>query len=392
MDYIFSDRISSLKPSAIREILKATSDPSVIPFAAGNPAPEAFPVDDIRAFANAILTDSPLTALQYGISEGYTPLRDAVKKRTRDRLHSFGSDDELIIVSGAQQGIELASKVLCNEGDVVICEDPSFIGALNAIRSYNVDLRGVPMASDGIDTASLEQTLKTCKNVKLMYLIPNYQNPTGITMSVEKRREVYALAKKYSVMIIEDDPYHDIRFAGDELPTIKSMDTDGLAIYCGSFSKTLSAGLRVGFVVAPKPVMQKMVVAKQVSDVNTSMIPQMIAEKFLTAYDYDGHLEKIQSIYRHKASLMLDGIKEHFDSRIDHTTPNGGLFLWCTLPDGADVIDYVKRAAAAGVAAVPGSAFNADPASPSNSFRLNYSTPTDDQIVRGVKILGGIKF
>lgn len=392
MDYIFSDRISSLKPSAIREILKATSDPSVIPFAAGNPAPEAFPVDAIRAFTSDILNKSPLTALQYGISEGYTPLRDAVKKRACDRLHSLSDNDELIIVSGAQQGIELASKILCNEGDVVICEDPSFIGALNAIRSYNVDLRGVPMTDGGIDTSRLEQTLAGCKNVKLMYLIPNYQNPTGITMSLQKRREVYALAKKYGVMIIEDDPYHDIRFAGEELPTIKSMDTEGLVIYCGSFSKTLSAGLRVGFVIAPKPVIQKMIVAKQVSDVHTSMLPQMIAEKFLDEYDYDGHLKKIQAIYRHKASLMLDGIKDQFDSRIEYTRPDGGLFLWCTLPEGTDVIDYVKRAAAAGVAAVPGSAFNADPASPSRSFRLNYSTPTDAQITRGMEILGGIKF
>jgi 2-aminoadipate transaminase len=392
MDYKFSDRISSLKPSAIREILKATSDPSVIPFAAGNPAPEAFPVDAIRTFTAEILGSEPIPALQYGISEGYTPLRDALRKRLRGRLHSCSDGDDLIIVSGAQQGIELASKVFCNEGDTVICEDPSFIGALNAIRSYNVVLRGVPVESDGIDTERLEQTLKTSKNTKLMYLIPNYQNPTGITMSAEKRRRVYELAKKYGVMIIEDDPYHDIRFAGEELPTIKSMDTEGLVIYCGSFSKTLSAGLRVGFVCAPAAVISKLTVAKQVSDVHTAMLCQMLAYKFLTEYDYDAHLERIQAIYRHKASLMLDGIRDNLDARITYTRPQGGLFLWCTLPASSDMLGYIKRAAQAGVAAVPGVAFNADPKSPCDSFRLNYSTPTDDQLVRGMEILGKIKF
>jgi 2-aminoadipate transaminase len=194
MQYHFSNRISSLKPSAIREILKATSDPSVIPFAAGNPAPESFPVEAIRSFTKEILEKQPVLALQYGISEGYLPLRNILKKRAKETLHSLSDSDELIIVSGAQQGVELTCKILCNEGDTVLCENPSFIGSLNAIRSYNANLHGINMEADGINIVELENALKTSKNIKFMYLIPNFQNPTGITMSVEKRHAVYELA------------------------------------------------------------------------------------------------------------------------------------------------------------------------------------------------------
>jgi len=390
MGYDFSHRISSLKPSAIREILKATADPGVIPFAAGNPAPESFPVEAILRFTQDILTDSPVEALQYGISEGYMPLREALKKRLTEKLNSFRDFDDLIIVSGAQQGVELTCKIFCNEGDTVICENPSFIGSLNAIRSYNVNLRGINIEPDGININELENVLETSRNVKLIYLIPDFQNPTGITMSLEKRRAVYELAKKHSVIIIEDDPYRDLRFAGEDLPTIKSMDTEGLVVYCGSFSKTLSAGLRVGFVAAAGEIIQKLVVAKQVSDVHTTMLSQMLAERFMTQYDFEGHLMKIKEIYRHKSSLMLGGIERHFDKDIAYTSPQGGLFLWCTLPERTDMLDYIKRAASAGVAAVPGIAFLADTGGVCNSFRLNYSTPTDEQIVTGIEIMGGI--
>ena len=390
MDYVFSDRIAALKPSAIREILKATADPHVIPFAAGNPAPEAFPVEAIRDFTRDILEEEPVAALQYGISEGYAPLRDAVRTRMR-REFACGRDfDDVIIVSGAQQGAELTCKVLCNEGDTVLCENPSFIGVLNAMRSYNVNLKGIPMQEDGLDVDYLEQVLRTDRRVRLMYLIPNFQNPTGITLSLEKRRAVYDLARKYGVIILEDNPYGDLRFAGEDLPAIKSMDTEGLVIYCGSFSKILSPGLRVGFVLAPQEVLQKIIVAKQVSDVHTSMLSQMVAERFMTRLDLEGHIKRLRGIYRDKCARMIRGMEQHFDSRIRFTRPQGGLFLWCTLPHGADMLGYCKRAAAAGVAIVPGVAFNASPGDPSDSFRLNYSTPRDDQITRGIEILGTI--
>lgn len=390
MDILFSDRISALQPSAIREILKSASDPNIISLAAGNPAPESFPIEDIRRLSAEIFEQKPVKALQYGITEGYTPLRYALKEHMKTRFNCNGENDDLIIVSGAQQGIELTCKVLCNEGDTVICENPSFIGALNAFRSYNVNLCGVEMEQDGLNLESLETALKTQKKVKLIYLIPTFQNPTGITMSLAKRKAVYELAKKYSVMILEDNPYADLRFDGEDIACIKSFDTEGLVIYCGSFSKILSAGMRVGYVFAPVNVIQKLVVAKQVSDVHTNMFFQILTHRFITECNLAQHIKKIQQIYKHKSSLMMSGIEQHMSSEITFIRPQGGLFLWCSLPKSIDMIDYCKRAAASGVAVVPGSAFTANSTDYCNSIRLNYSTPTDDKIVRGMEILGSL--
>lgn len=389
MEYKFSNRISGLHPSAIREILKAASDPSVISFAAGNPAPESFPVEDIKRLSAQIYQDCAVTALQYGISEGYTPLRDAMKKRMAD-VYSCGREfDELVIVSGAQQGIELTCKALCNEGDTVICENPSFIGALNAFRSYNVNLVGIDMEDDGLNIEQLEQTLKTAKNVKLIYLIPTFQNPTGAVMSLEKRHAVYRLAKQYGAVILEDSPYMDLRFAGQELPAIKSFDDEGIVVFCGSFSKILSAGIRVGYVLAPKALIAKIVVGKQVSDVHTNMFFQILAHRFVTECDLNAHILKIRDIYRHKSALMLDGVKKYIPNA-KLVPPQGGLFLWFTLPETVNALEYCKKAAENGVAVVPGAAFMANEGEPCNSIRLNYSTPTDDKIVEGMKKLGNI--
>ena len=390
MDYIFSDRISSLKPSLIREILKNTSGTDVIPFSAGNPAPESFPIADMKEIANGIFDDAAVEALQYGISEGYTPLRDALKARMKKKFSSGADFDNLTVVSGGQQGIELACKVLCNEGDTVILENPSFIGAANAFRSYNVNLCGVELENDGINIEKLKQALKTEKNVKILYLIPTFQNPMGTTTSLEKRKAVLALAKKYSVIIIEDNPYGDLRFEGEEIPTIKSLDTDGLVVYCGSFSKILSAGIRVGYVLAPDEIIQKMVVAKQVSDVHTNLFFQMVAYRFMTQYNMDAHIEKIRKLYLHKSGLMLKCLEKAFDGRAEFTRPQGGLFLWCTLPDSIAMLDYCKKSSANKVAVVPGIAFCASPSDSCNSFRLNYSTPSDSQIEQGVEILGKV--
>ena len=245
MEYTFSNKISALQPSAIREILKATADPAIIPLAAGNPAPDAFPVDEVRAITADILQKTPIDALQYGVSEGYQPLRDTVRDWLA-RREKIGTDgDDLLIVSGATQIMDLVTKVLCNEGDTVICEEPSFIGSLNCFRSYGCKLAGVPMEADGMDTAALERVLQENPGARFIYTIPNFQNPSGATMSLEKRQQVYDLAKQYGVLILEDNPYGDLRVAGEPLPTIKSMDTDGIVIYAGSFSKILSPGLRV---------------------------------------------------------------------------------------------------------------------------------------------------
>ncbi|BCI59997.1 PLP-dependent aminotransferase family protein [Solibaculum mannosilyticum] len=389
MQYTFADRISSLQPSAIREILKFTADPTVISFAAGNPAPEAFPVKEVAEISSRIFAERPIDALQYSITEGYTPLRDRMKNFMRDRYNSYRDFDELIVTSGAQQVMELTTKALCNEGDTIICEAPSFIGSLNAFRSFGVKLRGVPVESDGIDIAQLEEALKEEKKAKFIYVIPNFQNPSGVTMSLEKRKAVYDLAGKYGVMILEDNPYGELRVKGENIPTIKSMDIDGRVIYAGTFSKVLSPGIRVGYAVAPSPVIQKMVVCKQVTDVHTNIFGQMLADEFMANYDFDAHLEKIRGIYRNKMGLMLDLMKQHLPGSVTWNEPEGGLFIWCTLPEGADMLGFCKEAVETyRVAVVPGTAFLTDESAPCSSFRLNFSTPTDQQLVEGMEKLG----
>lgn len=397
MQYSFSNKIADLKPSAIREILKAPQTPGTISFAAGNPAPESFPIDDLARISAEIFAQCPTTALQYGVTDGYTPLRDAVSKRIH-KLKGIGEstaaggkyDDTTIIVSGGQQGIELACKVFCNEGDTVICEDPTFIGALNAFRSNGAKTVGIPLLDDGMDIDALEEAMKNNKRAKLLYCIPNFQNPSGITTSLEKRKQIYALAKKYGIMILEDDPYGELRFAGEDVPTIKSLDRDGIVIYCSSFSKILSAGMRVGYVTAPSDVASKMVVSKQSSDVHTNLFFQILCHRYITECDLEGHIKDIRKIYRHKSKLMLDSLEKYFPSSISFTRPEGGLFVWCTLKDGADAAEFIKQATAHDVRIVPGATFSCDTNATSQSFRLNYSTPSDDDIVNGIRILGDI--
>jgi len=384
MNYAFSGKIASLAPSAIREILKATSLPGIIPFAAGNPAPEAFPVEAVREISARLLEDRPIDCLQYGVTEGYTPLRERVRADIKARLQIGADFDDLIITSGAQQVADLATKVLCDEGDVVIAESPSFIGALNTFRSYGARLRGVPLQSDGMDTERLEEILREERNVRFIYTIPNYQNPSGATMSLAKRRRVYELARQYGALILEDNPYGELIYEGEALPCIKSFDEDGIVVYAGSFSKILSPGLRVGFALAPQPVIAKMTVGKQAGDVHTAIFNQLIVDEWMQNYDVGAHIENIRNIYRAKRDLMCGGLA---DTPLRFIPPAGGLFLWCELPEAIDMLDFARRAIERGVATVPGSAFLVEPGETVNALRLNFSTPTDEQLVRGVEIL-----
>ncbi len=388
MNYSFSEKVSHLQASAIREILKFTSDPEVISFAAGNPAPEAFPVDEIKRISEEIFKEDPILALQYSITEGYPKLREQLKERLV-REGNFNSErDELIITSGAQQANELTTKVLCDEGDTLLCEAPSFIGSLNAFKSYHVDLQGIELQEDGINTEELEKTLKE-KNVKLIYLIPNFQNPTGLTMSLEKREKVLELAKKYGAVILEDNPYGDLRFTGENIRSIKSMDNEGVVMYSGTFSKVLAPGIRVGYVSGPKEIISKIIVCKQVSDVHTNIWAQVLASKFLEQCDMDKHLVSLREIYKKKCNLMLEQIEKNFSSKIKYTKPEGGLFIWCTLPDDCDMMQFCSRAVQEfKVALVPGSAFMINESDKTTSFRLNFSTPTDEQIIKGCELVG----
>lgn len=388
MEYKFSNRISSLQPSVIREILKFSSGTDVVPFSAGNPAPEAFPVEQVKEIIDNIMENNPIDSLQYGVTEGYAPLLSAIKNKIL-KSKSIGRDfDSVIVTSGAQQVMDLTTKVLVNEGDTVICENPTFIGSLNTFRSYNANLVGVPVESDGMDIEFLEKTLQSEKNVRFIYTIPNFQNPSGVTMSLEKRRALYRLAKKHSVLILEDNPYGDIRVAGEDIPSIKSMDDEGIVIYAGSFSKILSPGLRVGYMVAPKEIVSKATVGKQTSDVHTPVLNQMIVEQWLSNYDFNEHIEKIQDIYRKKLDLMCQCIGKGLGDVVKYVKPQGGLFAWCELPKSINMQLFCQTAVSNGVAVVPGNAFLTDESQPCQHFRVNFSTPTDKEIVDGMAILG----
>ena len=391
MNYTFSDRISSLKPSAIREILKATSDPSVIPFAAGNPDAAAFPIDEVREISKRIFDEMPVLALQYGITEGYTPLRQRIKEYMKQTKNIGRDFDDIIITSGATQIMDLTTKVFCNFGDTVICETPSFIGSLNCFRSYGCKLKGVPVEADGINVEILEEKLKTSENVKFIYTIPNFQNPSGATMSLEKRKRVYELAKKYGVLILEDNPYGDLRVAGEDVPNIKSFDEDGIVIYAGSFSKVLAPGIRAGYVIAPAEIISKMTVGKQAADTHSTMFTQILVDEWMKSTDLNEHINKIREIYRRKLNLMCDLIDEYWGGFVKYVRPEGGLFVWCELPESVDMLEFAAKCVENKVAVVPGNAFTVEPGETTNCIRLNFSTPSDEKIVEGMEILKKVK-
>lgn len=385
MNYKFSDGFLSLKPSVIREILKSSGD--TIPLAAGNPAPDAFPVSDVQNIIKDIVDSDPILMLQYGVTEGYTPLLEELKKLARDRYGAFGDNDAVAVTSGAQQVMSLMSQAFLNAGDCVICEEPSFIGALNCYRSFGAHLVGVPLENDGMNLEILEEKLRTEKNIKFIYTIPNFQNPAGSTMSLEKRKGLYELAKKYEVLILEDNPYGDLRVSGEDIPAIKSLDTDGIVIYSGSFSKIVAPGIRVGFLSAHKDIVSKLVVAKQTQDVHTPLISQLTVYKWLTECNIDEHIEKIRNIYRRKLNLMCDTLDSELQGFLTYHRPEGGLFVWAKLKDGVDMLEFCRRSSALGVSVVPGNAFMVDMEQKTQYIRLNFSTPSDENIVKGIKLL-----
>ena len=390
MQYHFSDRISTLKPSAIREIFKYAADPEVVSLSAGNPAPDAFATKQIGEIAADIFATHPIDALQYSVTEGYPKLRDFMRDYMKSRHNIGRAFDDLLITSGAQQIMEMCAKVLCNEGDYVIAEDPSFIGSLNCFRSLGAKLKGVPIEPDGMCIEALADALEHTPNVRFIYTIPNFQNPSGVTMSLKKRRALYDLAKKYGVLIVEDNPYGDLRYAGEDLPNIKSFDEDGIVIYSGSFSKVIAPGLRVGYTVAPSEIMKKMVVAKQGEDVHTNILAQMICYEFMTRFDFDENLAFLRRLYSRKAQFAMDLLDKYVvPTGITYLPIQGGLFLWCTLPDGVDMPDFCKRAVVEHkVAIVPGTAFLCDEKGSSQCFRINFTTPSDEKLEEGVKRLG----
>lgn len=388
MEYKFSERVLTLKPSAIREIFKYAADPTYISLSAGNPAPEAFPVKPLAEISAKLMAENPILALQYSTTEGYTPLRDHLRAYMREK-HNTGRDfDDILITSGAQQIMDLFTKSILNEGETVLTEAPSFIGTLNDFRSYRAKLVGIPMDTDGMNMEALEKALRTEKNVKFIYTIPNFQNPSGITMSLEKRKKLYNLAKQYGVMILEDNPYGDLRYAGEALPTIKSFDEEGIVLYAGSFSKVISPGMRVGYAIGPKPVLAKMTVCKQGQDVHTNIWSQVLCHRFMTEYDYEAHLDGLRALYTKKRAFLLDLMEKNLAPHITWDPFDGGLFAWCHLPAGVDMQAFVQKALEKKVCVVPGTAFLTDENEPCDAFRINFSTPTDEQLQKGIELLG----
>lgn len=390
MSYELSKKYANLKPSAVREILKATSQPGMIAFAGGSPAVEAFPCEEVQLLSNKILSENPVAALVYGVSEGYEPLRNHVKQWLKEREHIGSEDDVVLITSGGTQVMDIATRVLTSEGDAVICEDPSFIGSLNCFRSHGCELVGVPIDADGMNIEALEKAVKNTPNAKFIYTIPNFQNPGGTTLSLEKRRKMYEIAKENNLVILEDNPYGNLRVEGEDVPSIKSMDTDGIVVYAGSFSKILAPGIRVAYAVVPKKMAGAFTIGKQVSDVHSGVLNQMIVSRWFDEYDVDVHIENIRQIYRRKLNLMCDCLDKYCGDFISYVRPQGGLFIWARLPENVDMLEYVNKLIERRVAVVPGTAFMTDDTAPCHYIRLNFSTPADEDIVKGVEIMGEI--
>lgn len=388
MQYTISDNMNGVQGSIIRELFKLAKDPNMIAFGGGNPSSESFPVDAIAEITAKAFKEDAISVLQYGLSEGYTPLRETMKKHLAEVEGIDFEENELLIVSGGQQAADLSTKVLVNRGDVILTEEPAFVGCMNAFRSYGAKLVGVPVESDGINVEQLEEALKANSNVRFLYTIPSFQNPTGITMSAEKRKKVYELCRKYDVLIFEDNPYSELRFAGESQKPIKALDTDGRVVYSGSFSKVMAPAFRLGFVVFNKALTSRFTVAKQCTDVHSTVLFQYIVNEYMTKYDYQAHIHHTREIYRRKCDLMLGEMEKNFHPSVSFNRPEGGLFVMAFLPEGMDSYPFVQEGIKRGVYCVPGVAFMVDGTKPNNGFRMNYSTPSDEQIVKGVNILG----
>lgn len=392
MEYteFFADRVKPMKGSAIREMFKRMADPEIISLAGGNPASELFPGEELSKIAGKILMTNPTLALQYGTTDGYPKMKECAKQRA-DKVNAYKDGDGIIIMTGANQGIDLTAKALLNKGDKVIVESPSFIGSLNAFRTYECQLVGVDVDSDGMNMDKLEEALKNNDNVKMIYTIPTFQNPTGTTMTFEKRKTLLELAKKYNVLILEDNPYGDLRFAGENVPTIKSLDTEGRVIYAGSFSKILSPGMRLGYIVAAEALIEKIEILKQVNDVHTPMITQLMCVEFMKKYNIDDYIEKNRELYGKKCKVMLDAMEKYFpQGKVEWTVPEGGIFIWCKCPTITDITPIVDKCLEKKVAIVPGSNFAVDNKAPNNQFRLNFSSATPEKLEEGIRRLGEV--
>jgi len=387
MLYGIADRMVPLTGSAIREIFKLLDDPDIISFAGGVPNPDTFADGQIARIAQELLLSEGKALLQYGITEGYRPFRETAMELMKARGIAC-SLEQVIATSGATQGIDAACKTLLNEGDAILVESPTFLGALQIFNSYEAMIVPVGMDEDGVMLEDAEDKMRRY-HPKFFYIVPNFQNPTGRTLSLERRRKLVELAGKYGVMILEDDPYGDLRYAGQALPPVKSFDEEGGVIYLMSFSKTISPGLRVGAAVAPQPVIAKMTVAKQCADTHTPNLTQAIVDRYVREGLLNENLPRALQSYSLQLRAMLGAMEAHFPETARFTRPEGGLFVWCTLPEGVDALELLKEAVIEKVAFIPGTHFY-DGGGHENTLRLNFSACGHARIEKGIEILGRV--
>jgi len=381
--------MQDLRASDIREILKVTQQPEVISFAGGLPASELLPAVEMAELARDLLLDDGVRALQYAPTEGLRFLREAIADRLRGRWDLRRSADEVLVVSGSQQAIDLTGKVFLDEGDAVLCESPTYLGAINAFRAYRPRFVEVPTDDDGMVPSELEQRLSSMDRVKLIYVVPDFQNPSGRRWSVSRRRRLAEIAARFGVPVIEDSPYAELCYDGDPLPPVASMDETGLVVYLGTFSKILSPGLRLGWVAADGEILHRYVLAKQGADLHTSSLVQLLAARFMLDHDIEVHISHLREVYRARRDAMLRALEEHFPPDISFTRPAGGLFLWVELPEGMDARRFLENALEERVAFVPGESFFPG-GGHENTLRLNFSAMPEERITEGIRRLGRV--
>ena len=390
MEYKFSEKVQTLKPSAIRELFKLMVGDGIVALSGGNPAKEAFPEKEIAEITQKILTENPIAALQYSISEGYTPLREQIAEYVKTNFNIGTEEDAVLITSGAQQANDMAVKIFCDEGDAIACDETIFIGSLSAIKANNVKLVGVKGDDSGMLPEQLEEAIAT-NPIKAVYLIPNFSNPTGLTMPLERRKAIYEVCKKHDIIIIEDNPYGELRFRGEHVPAFKSFDDAEIVCYSGSFSKVVAPGLRVGFMIANKKIVERGTLLKQFTDVHTNILAQMIVYEYYKNYDIKKHIAEVSAFYAKKSEYMCKLIREKLPKEIKCIEPDGGMFVWCTDTSGKIDIDELvqKLVSEKKVAIISGDVFITNN-SKSHSFRLNFTVPSMEQIEYGITSIGEV--
>lgn len=386
MEFHFAKRTELLRASEIREILKITEREEVISFAGGLPAPELFPIEEMKEVSVKVLETEGKKALQYSTTEGYEPLRQQIAARMKQNFRTNFEANEILITSGSQQALDLLGKLFIDDDDVILCESPTYLAAISVFRSYRPRFIEVPTDKGGMIIEELEKILQTTRKVKLIYVIPDFQNPTGKTWPIERRQEFMKLVQRYEVPVIEDNPYGELRFENEMLPSLQSMDGTGLVICLGTFSKTFCPGMRIGWLAADGRVIAKCVLLKQGVDLCTSLKTQMEISYFIAHYDFEANIQKIIKVYRGRRNAMVEALAEMLPTGVTCTQPQGGLFLWLELPKQLKAVELLKKCLLHDVAFVPGDSFFPN-GGVTNTLRLNYSNMPEDKIREGIRRL-----